>query len=344
MSLLRSRVVVRHVVGERRWYRVNRDVSAAIDDAMAERQPRRMKELVLVRHGESEGNVAHKRSSQGDHSLYSGEFMKRHSSLWRLTEKGKEQAQQAGAWLKDHGQIDKEPFDYHYTSEFLRAMETAALMNLPDAHWFTETHCRERDWGQWDLTAQKDKSNAEEDRRKRHGLYFAPGGGESLAQVLLRVDSMLQFMHQRLHGKRVLMVCHGELMWAFRIRFERLNQISYMDMAAKACEKERIHNGCILRFSRKDPDTKELHNDFLWRQLVTPWHKDEARGDPDKTWTKLHTERTSFTNADLLKTVNRFPRLYCNSMAEVPYSFESSTEDKKRLSRMQFKQMAKNPL
>jgi broad specificity phosphatase PhoE len=32
-----------------------------------------MLELVLVRHGQSEGNVAYRRSLEGDHSLYSGE-------------------------------------------------------------------------------------------------------------------------------------------------------------------------------------------------------------------------------------------------------------------------------
>lgn len=31
-----------------------------------------MLELVLVRHGQSEGNVAYRRSLAGDHSLYSG--------------------------------------------------------------------------------------------------------------------------------------------------------------------------------------------------------------------------------------------------------------------------------
>jgi len=308
-----------------------------------------MRELVLVRHGESEGNVAHRRSTNGDHSLYSGEFLERHSSLWRLTERGKEQAATAGSWLKEHTDIDNKPFDYHYTSEFLRAMETAALMDIPDARWFTETHCRERDWGQWDLTAQKDKCATEEARRKRHGLYFAPGGGESLAQVMIRVDSMLQFMHQRLHDKKVVMVCHGELMWAFRIRFERLNQISYMDMAAEACEKERMHNCCILRYSREDPHTQELYDDFLWRQLVTPWHEDEKRSDPKETWTRLNVEKTCFSNEDLLKTVNRFPRLYCNSMAEVPYDFEikntvANETDKKRLSRGDFKKQAANPV
>ena len=52
----------------------------------------RVGELVLVRHGESEGNIARRRSLLGDHSVYAGEFLERHSSLWRLSDQGREQA------------------------------------------------------------------------------------------------------------------------------------------------------------------------------------------------------------------------------------------------------------
>ncbi|KAJ1458256.1 histidine phosphatase superfamily [Pelagophyceae sp. CCMP2097] len=185
--------------------------------------PHRMLELVLVRHGESEGNIAYRRSVQGDTSLYSGKFLTRHSSLWRLTDTGRAQAAEAGAWLEKHA---APTFDAFYTSEYLRAMETAGLLRLDGASWKTECNLRERDWGAWDLTPPSRRFEPEDARRKRHGLYFAPSGGESLAQVLLRVDSMLEFLHRHMVDRRVLMVCHGEIMWAFRLRFERLNQIT----------------------------------------------------------------------------------------------------------------------
>ena len=69
-------------------------------------------DLVLVRHGESEGkdilcrirslafshcylsgNLAHLMSRNGDHSPYENpDFVNRHSSLWRLSETGRQQA------------------------------------------------------------------------------------------------------------------------------------------------------------------------------------------------------------------------------------------------------------
>jgi hypothetical protein len=80
-------------------------------------QPR-MLDFVLVRHGESEGNTAYDRSRAGDHSLYSGDFLTRHSSQWRLTERGRWQAKKAGAWIMKNMDCN---FHRYYTSEYSRA-------------------------------------------------------------------------------------------------------------------------------------------------------------------------------------------------------------------------------
>ena len=53
-------------------------------------------DLVLVRHGESEGNVAQEWSKLGDDSLWTEEFRQRHSSRYRLTLKGREQVRGGG--------------------------------------------------------------------------------------------------------------------------------------------------------------------------------------------------------------------------------------------------------
>jgi hypothetical protein len=42
--------------------------------------------LVLVRHGESEGNIATALSKKGDNSMFTEAFLNRHSSTWRLTD------------------------------------------------------------------------------------------------------------------------------------------------------------------------------------------------------------------------------------------------------------------
>lgn len=172
-----------------------------------------MRDLVLLRHGESEGNVARNRSIGGDHSLYTGEFKHRHSALWRLTDRGREQAIAAGDWLRSNGLYE---FDRYYVSEYLRAMETAARLNLNDAKWYAEMLIRERDWGQMDLLSEKErvaKFMHELQRRDLDPFYFSPPGGESLAAVAQRADRLVSSLHRECNGKKAIVVCHGEVMW-----------------------------------------------------------------------------------------------------------------------------------
>ena len=95
-------------------------------------------DLILVRHGESEGNVAYRKSAVGDNSLYIGEFLKRHSSKWRLTDTGRHQAASAGEWIVKNFPLSLDGF---YSSEYVRAAETAARLNVPNAVWFHDVVC-----------------------------------------------------------------------------------------------------------------------------------------------------------------------------------------------------------
>jgi broad specificity phosphatase PhoE len=57
-------------------------------------------DLVLVRHGQSEGNAAKRLSEAGDHSAFTSAFRERHSASFRLTDRGRKQAQRAGDVLR----------------------------------------------------------------------------------------------------------------------------------------------------------------------------------------------------------------------------------------------------
>src|SRR6476469_2760454 len=100
-------------------------------------------DLVLVRHGESEGNVIFRKAAAGDHSHVNEAFLNRHSSRWRLTDLGVRQAHAAGRWLR---QNVAEAVDRYYVSEYLRAMETAGHLGFHPARWHSEFFLRERDW------------------------------------------------------------------------------------------------------------------------------------------------------------------------------------------------------
>ena len=53
-------------------------------------------DLVLVRHGESEGNVATEAAKSGDHHLFTDAYMTTPGHQWRLTERGRYQAATIG--------------------------------------------------------------------------------------------------------------------------------------------------------------------------------------------------------------------------------------------------------
>jgi len=71
------------------------------------------------------------------------EWREKHSSQWRLTDKGRKQAQAAGVWLKENFSKDMcFKFDSYYTSEYVRAVESAALLGLENADWNVDFHLR----------------------------------------------------------------------------------------------------------------------------------------------------------------------------------------------------------
>eukprot|EP01113_Clastostelium_recurvatum_P032405 TRINITY_DN4166_c0_g1_i1.p1 TRINITY_DN4166_c0_g1~~TRINITY_DN4166_c0_g1_i1.p1 ORF type:complete len:346 (-),score=81.51 TRINITY_DN4166_c0_g1_i1:25-1062(-) len=272
-------------------------------------------ELVLVRHGQSEGNEAQSRSKKGDLSAYTPEFKKKHSSVYRLTDKGIAQAKVAGSWIKEN---IGEKFDRYYTSEYVRAMETAALLELPGAKWYTEIVLRERDKGQLDNISYSEKNERFGDemaRRKRDAFFWAPPGGESIANVCVRVDHTFNTLRRECSNQRVIMVCHGEVMWAFRVRLERLSQIRYHQLVSSGNPKDTIHNSQVLHYTRIHPVTGEIFPYFKFLKSVCPWRPEYS----SEGW--MEFDRPTYSNEELMQSVQSVPR-YVNN-------FPNKEEDEK---------------
>lgn len=260
-------------------------------------------DLVLVRHGESEGNLANKLSRQGDQSAFTEEFKKRHTSLWRLTSKGRWQASQAGLWINENiGGV----FDRHYVSEYARALETAALLGLPDAHWRKEFYLRERDWGQLDNMSHEERQQRFGDellRRERDKFYWAPAGGESTATVCLREERVFHTLHRECSDKRVIIVCHGGIILAFRIRLERMTQDLYFLLELSRNPFDQVQNCQIIHYTRRDPDTGQLTPHLNWVRSVCPWDMSLSYNE----WETI--VRKKYSNEDLLAEVEKIPRM-----------------------------------
>lgn len=256
--------------------------------------------LLLVRHGQSEGNVANRLSRDGDHSAFDNQdFNVRHSSKWRLTQKGEEQARLAGDFIQN---LNLE-FQRGYSSPFYRARETAALLGIENISWYLSDEARERFWGDLDSLAN-DKREQEyakniSDRQKEF-YYWRPVGGESLAEMRTRLRDLFSTIYREMSDKNVIIVCHGEVMALARCLLERKPPEDFHSMWHS--ETDNIGNCSVLHYSKVNPHTSEVEKHLNWVRLNSPG------GDGGNfDWQKVI--RKTFSNQDLLESVSGTPKL-----------------------------------
>jgi len=174
-------------------------------------------DLVLVRHGESEGNLYDKMAEGGKRR----KLHNRHTSDYRLTDLGRLQAERAGRIVSE--QVGS--FDKMYCSEYVRAVETAGHMNLPESQFQTSSSIREvqagRERGMPDISALSQINAAMAELAG--GGWWKPYkgiGGESYADLSLRLRSFLDHLQETAAGLRVLVVCHAHVIRVFRALME----------------------------------------------------------------------------------------------------------------------------
>jgi len=183
-------------------------------------------ELLLVRHGESVGNVAASAAQvAGDEVI---DVPLRDADV-PLTATGQVQAKAFGEWL-----ADLEPGERPETvwcSPYLRAGQTAEIAlqaaQLPLSTRVDE-RLRDRELGILDLLTAvgvEARFPAEANRRRWLGkFYYRPPGGESWADVALRIRSVLADLDRTEPGRRVLVVAHDAVILLFRYVCEGMTE------------------------------------------------------------------------------------------------------------------------
>lgn len=166
--------------------------------------------LWLVRHGESTGNVANAQAyasgaEQLDLDLADADVP--------LTALGEQQAAALGQRL---ARDLPTPPDVCIASTYRRAADTARAL-IAAAGWggvplLFDERLRDREQGVLDRLTQRGiraRFPEEAERRARLGkFHFRPPGGESWADVTLRVRSLLTDLRLDRSGQRVLLVTH----------------------------------------------------------------------------------------------------------------------------------------
>ena len=237
-------------------------------------------DLILIRHGESEGNVAGALARQGDESHYNtDDFVTTPGREWQLTAIGQKQAQIVGQHLREtefptaYPQLREEETTRFYCSPYVRTRQTAGHLGLENSEgasvrWYLNRVLRERDWGDIETRPRREFEESpmfELNARKKaiDPLYWRPPGGESICDVAEnRVRNFLDTLHRECSDQTVLAVTHGEFIRATRLVLERVDDETYTSWETNP--EMRIRNCEIFHYlGRRPPPRRRSPADRL---------------------------------------------------------------------------------
>ena len=214
--------------------------------------------LYLVRHGQSQGNVA--RDAADEAGLHEIGIEMRDVDV-PLSDLGLQQAEAAGRWFAELPE-DERP-EVILSSPYVRARQTAELICKAGAlaggpaKSIVDERLREREFGIFDrLTTLgiRDRFPEEAAHRQRLGkFYHRPPGGESWADVILRLRSAMNTINLHYCDKRVLIVCHQVVVLCFRYILEELDE-----QAILAIDKQADVLNCGIAAYDFEPDAQGL--------------------------------------------------------------------------------------
>jgi broad specificity phosphatase PhoE len=179
----------------------------------------------------------------------------------QLSELGFRQAEAAGRWFASLPR-DERP-EVILSSPYIRARQSAeaickagALAGGP-ARTIVDERLREREFGVFDRLTTigiREKFPEEAAHRKRLGkFYHRPPGGESWADVILRLRSMLNTINLHYSDRRVLVVCHQVVVLCMRYILEELDESQIL-----AIDKQADVLNCGICAYDFEPDSKGL--------------------------------------------------------------------------------------
>eukprot|EP00928_Gymnodinium_smaydae_P091551 TRINITY_DN7526_c0_g1_i2.p1 TRINITY_DN7526_c0_g1~~TRINITY_DN7526_c0_g1_i2.p1 ORF type:complete len:298 (+),score=24.43 TRINITY_DN7526_c0_g1_i2:89-982(+) len=265
-------------VGATVGYLLARQTGSSTTNDITENGPKYKvpKRLILVRHGQSEGNV--------DHTIY------KHTAdnALHLTRAGQQQALAAGRRLKEL--LGDEPAKF-IVSPYVRTRETFAGIaqsfspsgNIDDLDWSEDPRLREQDFGNYQ--DPEVMAPMKRERKDFGAFYYRFPEGESSADVYDRVSSFLDSQYRRWNRDldtdivSTVLVVHGLTINVFLMRYfkysvDEFNQYENFDN----CEflvMERDDVDGNLRIKKvvqgsQDGKTCQVHN--------------SQRKKPEKEW------------------------------------------------------------
>jgi broad specificity phosphatase PhoE len=212
-----------------------------------------VRELILVRHGESEGNVAAAEAHAAAADVI--DVSARDADV-DLSPLGREQAQAVGRAL---GALAEQARPQGLVvSPYLRARETARIacaeagLDLPTR---VDERLRDRELGVLDrLTFEGVTSRfpEEAERRRWQGkFYHRPAGGESWVDVALRLRTWIADLDRAPVTERLLVVSHDVVIALLRYVCEGLDEDQVLELARET----PLRNASLSRLVRASDGT-----------------------------------------------------------------------------------------
>jgi probable phosphoglycerate mutase len=221
--------------------------------------------LWIVRHGQSAGNVASEAAQAAGLGMI--DIALRDVDV-PLSDLGHEQARALGRWFAALPEAEKP--EIVLSSPYVRARQTARA--ICEAGGVDETgrqpivdeRLREREFGVLDrLTPSGIRQRHPDlaDHRARLGkFYFRAPGGESWADVILRLRSALDTISLHHADRRVLIVCHQVVVLCLRYILEELDEAQILAIDSQGdvvncglCEYDFLPDeakACVPRLAR----------------------------------------------------------------------------------------------
>jgi broad specificity phosphatase PhoE len=184
--------------------------------------------LWLVRHGQSQGNIARDLADEAGH--HEIDIDVRDVDV-PLSELGHRQAEATGRWFA--ALPPEERPEVILSSPYIRTRQTAEAICKAgglggSVKLLIDERLREREFGIFDrLTSAGIRNKYPEEAAHRATLgkfYHRPPGGESWADVILRLRSALNTINMHYCDRRVLIVCHQVVVLCMRYILEELSE------------------------------------------------------------------------------------------------------------------------
>ena len=223
--------------------------------AVRQRWPSR---LWLVRHGQSAGNVARAEADAAGHARIDIPVRDMDVPLSPL---GQRQAEALAHWFARRPESERP--EAVLASPYVRARQTAEAICRAGGtvgkveRLIVDERLREREFGIFDrLTAVgiREHYPVEAEHRALLGkFYHRPPGGESWADVILRLRSALDTISLHYADRRVLIVCHQVVVLCLRYILEELDEARVLAIGRES----NVLNCGVCEYAF-EPDDAEL--------------------------------------------------------------------------------------